>query len=608
MNLKRNPLLIVLGISISITMLMSCEKKTPITTKKHSTFQPKTYCNPLDIDYTYSVIGTSRGLSYRSAADPAVVRHNNEFYMFATRSNGYWHSKNMHSWEFIHPENWYFEACNAPAAWSIDSTLLALGNPTPYMSLISADDPYKGNWKGQSAIIPLPIRDPALFVDDNGKTYLYEGSSNLYPLVGIELDPKNHYLPIGEKKDFILLDPDAHGWERFGENHVSPRKPYTEGAWVTKNNGKYYLEYAAPGTQWNVYADGVYVGDHPLGPFKYAPYNPVSYKPGGFVTGAGHGSTVQDNQGNYWHYATMRISVNYIMERRIDMFPAGFESDGQMYVNTAYGDYPHFLPEEEVKEHKNRFTGWMLLSYKKPITASSVKEIGKMNRLDESKDGWMLPVENITHNAVNANDENIQTFWVAKTNSDKEWLEIDLQNKSTVYAAQINYHDYNSDISGKPDTLRHQFTIEYSMNKIDWNIAVDYSENKRDQPNAYIEFEPPVTARYVRFKNKHVPTRNLAVSGFRIFGKGTGNAPDAPTNFSVVRESDPRNAHITWNPVKNAVGYTLYWGIAKDKLNNSVMIYDDAFYDLRALNVGQDYYYAIETFNENGISERLHLE
>ena len=34
--------------------------------------------------------------------------------------------------------------------------------------------------------------------------------------------------------------------------------------------------------------------DMPLGPFTYAPYNPVAYKPGGFVQGAGHGSTFED--------------------------------------------------------------------------------------------------------------------------------------------------------------------------------------------------------------------------------------------------------------------------------------------------------------------------
>lgn len=50
------------------------------------------------------------------------------------------------------------------------------------------------------------------------------------------------------------------------------------------------------------------------------------------------------------------------------------------------------------------------------------------------------------------------------------------------------------------------------------------------------------------------------------------------------------------------MGYVLYWGIDPDKLNNSVMIYNQTTYELRALNKGVEYHFAIEAFNENGIS------
>jgi beta-xylosidase len=83
--------------------------------------------------------------------------------------------------------------------------------------------------------------------------------------------------------------------------------PFIEGAWMDKHNGQYYLQYAAPGTEYNIYADGVYVSSHPLGPFTLAKNNPYSYKPGGFIPGAGHGSTMQDKHGNWWHASTMRI-------------------------------------------------------------------------------------------------------------------------------------------------------------------------------------------------------------------------------------------------------------------------------------------------------------
>ena len=65
------------------------------------------------------------------------------------------------------------------------------------------------------------------------------------------------------------------------------QKPYIEGAWMDKFDGKYHLQYACPGTQYNTYADGVYIGDSPLGPFTLAQNNPYSYKPGGFPSRSG---------------------------------------------------------------------------------------------------------------------------------------------------------------------------------------------------------------------------------------------------------------------------------------------------------------------------------
>ena len=91
---------------------------------------------------------------------------------------------------------------------------------------------------------------------------------------------------------------------------------------MTKHGGRYYLQYACPGTEFNVYADGVYVSESPLGPFAPAENNPFSMKPGGFMRGAGHGSTVEDKNGAWWHAATMQISMNHSFERRVGLWRA----------------------------------------------------------------------------------------------------------------------------------------------------------------------------------------------------------------------------------------------------------------------------------------------
>jgi hypothetical protein len=56
--------------------------------------------------------------------------------------------------------------------------------------------------------------------------------------------------------------------------------------------------------------------------------------------------------------------------------------------------------------------------------------------------------------------------------------------------------------------------------------------------------------------------------------------------------------------VPGAVGYNVRWGIGKDKLYQTYQVFADRGneLELRALTVGQDYYLAIEAFNENGVS------
>jgi hypothetical protein len=417
---------------------------------------------------------------------------------------------------------------------------------------------------------------------------MYWGSSNVYPIFGAELD-KSKNLTYKEKdnyKGLIYLHPELHGWERFGRDHRDTIKPFTEGAWMTKNNDKYYLQYGAPGTEFNVYANGTYESNDPLGPFTYAPYNPVAYKPGGFMTGMGHGNTFQDIYGNYWNTGTPWIAVNWNFERRIEMVSAGFDKDGVMFANTRFADFPQKLPAKKWQKSDELFAGWMLLSYKKPCVASSVKEA--------------------KFDANLVTDENPRTFWVANTNKKGENLIIDLEKEALVKSFQINYTDYKSDIydSSLPKVYI-QFKIYTSLDNKSWTLVADNTNEKRDRPNAYEELAKPIKARYIKFENSHVPMPNLAISDIRIFGNGYEKTPEIPRNLTIIRQKDERNADISWQKAPNTVGYNILWGIAPDKLYQTYQVWGDApqTLELRALTVGQKYYFAIEAFNENGVSK-----
>jgi hypothetical protein len=538
-----------------------------------------TFCNPLNLDYTYKFTESDKDISYRSGADPALVSFRGGYYMFVTRSLGYWYSKDLTQWKFITPQRWYFQGENAPAAHNYrDELLYVTGDPSGTMSLLYTDDPQKGDWQAVPALL-RGLQDPDFFIDDDGRAFMFWGSSNRLPIRGEELDPQHRFLPKGPSVELFNRDEAKHGWERFGENHDDPEKTgFIEGSWLTKHDGTYYMQYAAPGTEWDTYGDGVYTAKSPLGPYTYAANNPISYKPGGFINGAGHGSTVVGPGGQYWHVSTMAIAVNYKYERRIGMFPTFFDKDGLMYADTSFGDYPHFAPSQP--EKKGAFTGWMLLSYKKPVTASS-------------------HLEDFTPDRVT--DEQVKTFWVAQDNGPRQWLEIDLETVGKIRAFQINYHDYKSDIFGRPKGLYEQYIVESSLDRKTWTILKDRSHDKLDTPNDYVELPKAVNGRYVRFKSLHVPTPYLALSEFRVFGNVSGVPPSVVTGVTVARNDDRRNALVTWGMQPASQGYNVRWGIAPDKLYSSWMVYGRNSVSIRSLNTDQKYYFSVEAFDVHGI-------
>ena len=565
----------------------------------------RTYANPLDIDYRYNFEQMNEGISYRSGADPVIVNHQGEFYLFVTVSGGYWHSRDLLHWEFVQPDKWPFEDVVAPAALSVRDTLYLMQSIFEPRPILATTTPASGRMvfynrllprlpgmqqqntpaPGPEGSVPPGPWDPAIFHDpDSDRWYLYWGSSNYYPLYGMELDKSRRLTFRGTPKPLLALHPDQHGWERFGRDHRDTITPYIEGAWMTKHKGRYYLQYGAPGTEYNVYANGTYLGDDPLGPFTYAPYNPVSYKPGGFMTGAGHGNTFQDNHGNYWNTGTGWIGVNWNFERRLVMFPAGFDPEGQMYANTRFGDFPHYLPQSRWSTSEELFTGWMLLSWRKKVTASSVRD---------------------TFVASNVTDEDPRTFWVARTNRQDEWLTIDLGKEFTVKALQVNYTDYQSGLFASDTAAYTRFQVMHSANGETWSLMADLSRETRDRPNAYIELPAPTRTRYIRYQHGHVGAANLAISDIRVFGNGTGRPPATPSAFTVQRDRDRRNALARWQPVRGAVGYNVRWGIDRTKLYQTYQVFADrpTTLEIRALTVGQGYYYAIEAFDENGVSK-----
>ena len=589
----------------------------------------KYLCNPVNINYRYQFNMDPRQHGKmqicREAADPSMILFHGRYYIFASMTLGVWVSDDLSTWENHRlpgelPLYDYAPDVRVMGDWVYFCASRREENCDRYRTKDILNGPYE---KMQGS---FPFWDPNLFVDDDGRVYFYWGCSNITPVWGVELDP-NTMQPKGDKRVLVEGHPFEIGYERVGEDNsqfpateaeidaayaafhrrqgisedqvpeqlkplirgMFSRKPYIEGAWMDKQNGKYYLQYACPGTQYNTYSDGVYVSSGPLGPFTLADNNPYSYKPGGFLPGAGHGSTMRDRKGNWWHAATMRISMNHDFERRVGIWPAGFDADGELFCNQRYGDWPMAADGDPW-----RSPAWMLLSAGKKATASSFV------------DG---------HEPGRATEENVQSWWRAASGSRSEWLQIDLGQVFAVHAIQINFADDHIDIPCpgrivggsqaryiEERDLTTQWKLTGSIDGKNWFVIEDKSDAKTDLSHDFILREEGFRARFLRLTDMAVPYgQRPCVSGLRVFGLGQGEKPAVPS-FTVRRDSD-LDMTVSIEAQENTLGYNILFGNSPEKLYHSYMTFRAGNQRVGALIKGRNYFVRVDAFNENGITE-----
>lgn len=558
-------------------LLTSCQDTPPIVAKIAQT--PKTFCNPVNLNYRFMKINGGEGI--REAADPVVVSFKDTWYLFASKSSGYWYSNDFTDWKHVLITDSVLPIENyAPGLFEHNDYLYYVGSTHGKGMLYRSAHPEKGEWEPVKEI--LSYWDPAFYVEGDN-LYMYHGCSPVDPIRMQVLD-LNTLEARSEIIDCFNSDKENRGWERTGELNELPRRPYIEGAWMTAHAGKYYLQYAAPGTEWKSYADGVYVGSSPTGPFTYMENSPVSYKPTGFIGGAGHGCMFTVGADRYWKAATNAICVRHMFERRISFYPSGFDKDGYLFTDTYLADYPMYLPSGSRKSTEPNQPGWMLLSFKKQMTASSFL------------DGY--PVENTV-------DEDARTAWVAATNSDAEWLQMDLGKVASVNAIQVNFDEYGAKQKGFVRDIYQSYLLYASLDGEEWSLIADYSNKKTDTPHDYTEFEAPFQARYIKLQNKaYTVSDNLSVRDLRVFGNGQGEKPAAVSTFTVTRnDADPCKVSLTWEKAPQAEGYIVRYGIDKNKLYTNFQVMDSTKLEIGSLNKGVPYFFTIDTYNENGVTQ-----
>jgi hypothetical protein len=556
---------------------------------------PATYCNPVNLDYGWRAGGRDR-----HGADPVIVPFKGKFFLFST-----WDVAGFRvSDDLVHWKSHQFPDAVLPLMTSDNGTYCAPAaaawgewlyfinmiprKAQPSASILRTRDPLSGGWEKCGEI--KKVKDPALFFDDDGRAWLYHGLGKPTRVFEINTNTWSEIpgtdvqlrAEVTNTADFI------GGYERgrrelFAETDTESllgnlkTMPCQEAAWMTKRNGRYYLQYSTPGTVSQWYCDVALEGAKPTGPFTLADYSPVSMKVGGFIGSAGHSCVFQDRNRQWWRVTTMWIGVHDLFERRLGLFPVSFDDKGRMSTDTAFGDYPRRMAD-------GSFTGWMVQSYGAKCTASS----------------------SLTNHAPElAADENIRTWWSALTGGTNEWLQMDLGTPRRIQAVQVNFAEQETRL-GVPADDYHAYRLLTSQDGVHWQSLIDKSAAHEATPHDYVELPKPVSARYLRLENVHTSSGGkFAVRDLRLFGHGGGSPPQAVTGVCVERHADDkRNTTVRWNKAPATQGYLVRFGTSPEVLNQCIQLQggDTERLTTHVLTRGLEYVWRIDAFNENGVT------
>jgi len=262
-------------------------------------------------------------------ADPAVIRHEGVFYLYATGEvdgdNGtkVFTSTNLVDWKEGpvvfrpgQPHVW------APDVWRDPDSgrfyLFYRVNQT--VGVAEAEGPM-GPFTLKKKFFDRAI-DAHLFRDDDGKLYLY-----FVQLPGFRITVQSMASPTelgGERR--VILQPESD-WEKKS-GHV------TEGPWMIKRQNRYYLLYSGSGADTPNYAVGYATAPHPLGPFTRASNNPIIQRGPGLF-GPGHGCAVQDDAGRWWHIYHQKSTERVEWQRFIAIDPLWFDQHGRLFGSAS---------------------------------------------------------------------------------------------------------------------------------------------------------------------------------------------------------------------------------------------------------------------------------
>ncbi len=480
-----------------------------------------TYCNPLSLPdvprgvdlWSVMAFTGETPRDYRSVSDPSVLYENGRWYLYPSYGMAYV-TEDFANWRHVRtsPYNMKYSPTVVPFRGKYLMTSHSHG-------LYISDSPLGDFTYLGSFIMPdgspfCPV-DPALFVDDDGRLYLYAFTMRPSPhrrafvsgSIGVELDGDDPRRMLSVPITLMEFDP-THEWERFGEHNEDTCCGWIEGQWMVKRGGRYYLIYATSGTEYTNYCMAAYVSEmSPLAGFRPQKHNPVTISRSRFITGAGHGCITEGPDGTLWAFYTIVVGYTHIYERLVGMDLIAINGDGELYTPHGITDTPQYAPGVMADPAAANDTGLLPLTHRQRA----------MIRASTSAPG---------REPFYAVDSSLLTYWQPEERDPAPSLTIDLQAPYLTSAVRLVFRDIGLDYDhgGQPGAYRYLLEGQLSpengaVGTEKWTVLIDARDNTTDRIVDYRTF-PAVSCEVVRLTILGHPEglKMPGVIDFTVFG------------------------------------------------------------------------------------------
>ncbi len=273
-------------------------------------------------------------------ADPHVIRYEGKYYLYPTldgRGYDVFVSEDLVHWQekgkvFTDPRG---------GVWAPDVFYNRRGDRRFYLSYTDDAPPSAAGKRGKEIGVAVadgpmgPFEDKGILAADAIDAHLFQDEDGAFYLYYVHL--------AGGFK--IMVQPMSDPLTKKGapQTVIRPTEPWeklsgevTEGPFMLKHRGIYYLMYSGTGADSPNYGVGYATARSPLGPFVKYPGNPIAHR-GGNVLGPGHHSVVEGPDGRLWMVYHQKASTKKGWDRFLAIDPLWFDDAGVIHVNTTRG-------------------------------------------------------------------------------------------------------------------------------------------------------------------------------------------------------------------------------------------------------------------------------